>query len=551
MFVSVIRPKIKLYLLMICYLWISILLGHSQTQVDKTVHQTFVEIDFNTVYYPRKAEVQLDSLTNTFDSAETLLYKGYVEFIEAQLLFNQMEVDSSLYYVEDAIAYFASKEDKLWLSKCQFLLGKIAETTGLYEQAKINYYETIKLAEGVDESGVGSAYIGVARCKMTLFEEYDEDVKQGIGILKKNPREEVRSYADFMEQFFRLTEPDTPDKLNAIAKEYIEKQVYDMAVSVYKIVASSYHAQQRYDSAHLYCDKAIEISETNNVGQLILPALYQFKGMLYFKQKKFTVAEVYFGRSLDLYAKYNQPNRMLYTYNYLHQIDEAQNNYKKAYLNLHEYIDLVEKTTSSEKIRMAKVLEINNKVDMMKSQLAQLKVEKRASEFMLYLVLLITAIVLVGAGIYVYMYQKSKKAKIEELNKEFHNLLIGIGEKQLLEHRLNVPSQKKSGVFTNPAKVFNANGLGEGELSDNFDSCYMETIGLLTGAFPQLTRTEVRYAVMICLKLPMEVISKVQNVQPASIRKAKQRIRTKLDIGDNLDIFLQKHLEKLLSNITQ
>ena len=551
MFVSVIRPKIRLSLLTLCFLWISILLGHSQTQVDETVHQTFAEIDFNAIYYPEKARKQLDAIIETFASDDTLFYKGYVEYLEAQLLYNQMEVDSSLYYVEDAIAYFAGKEDKFWLSKCQFLLGKIAETTGLYEQAKINYYETIKLAEGVDESGVGAAYIGVARCKMTLFEEYREDVKKGVGILKKSPNKEDHLYADFMEQYFRLGEPDVPDKLNSIANKYIEKQDYDRAVSVYKIVASSYHAQQQYDSAHYYCDKAIEISETRNVGKLILPALFQFKGVLCFKQEKYNAAKVYFGMSLDLYAKNNQPNRMLFTYNYLHQIDQVQNNYKEAYLNLHEYIDLVEKTTSSEKMRMAKVLEINNKVDMMKSQLAQLKIEKRASEFMLYLVLLITAVLLVGAGIYVYMYQKSKKAKIEELNKEFHNLLIGIGEKQLLEHRLNVPSQKKSGVFTYPVKVFNANGLGEGELSDNFDSCYMETIGLLTGAFPQLTRTEVRYAVMICLKLPMEVISKVQNVQPASIRKAKQRIRAKLSVDDNLDVFLQKHLEKLLSNIAQ
>ncbi len=551
MFVSVIRSRILLYLLTIVFLWVSILPGYTQSLSEISIRETFTKIDFNTIYYPEKAQEQLDSVTNTFSKSENLIYKGYVEYIEAQLFYNQMEIDSSLYYVEDAISYFTSKEDKIWLSRCQFLLGKIAETTGLYEQAKINYYEAIKLGEGEDQAGVGAAYIGLARCKMTLFEEYDEDLKKGVDILRKEKKEEVRLYADFMEQYFRLKQPDTPNKLKELAKKYLDKRVYDRAVNVYKIVASSYYAQLQFDSAHFYCDKAIEISETRNVGKLILPALYQFKGVLYFKQERYRIAEDYFGKSLDLYAQYNQNNRMLFTYNYLHQINVAQNDFKVAYLNLQKYIDLVEKTTSSEKIRMAKVLEINNKVAIMKGQLAQLKVEKKASEFMLYLVLLITAVILVGVGIYVYMYQKSKKAKIEELNKEFHNLLIGIGEKQLLEHRLNAPSQSKSRVHVNTAKVFNINELEEGELGDNFDSCYMETIGLLTGAFPQLTRTEVRYAVMICLKLPMEIISKVQNVQPASIRKAKQRIRVKLNIDDNLDIFLQKHLERLLSNLAQ
>ncbi len=549
MFISVIRSRCLLFLLIIGFLFINRLTAYSQQQNEESIQKIFTEIDFNTIYYPATAREQLDSIIKTFTRDELLLYKGYTEYIEAQLFYVQMEIDSSLHYVEDAITYFTAKEDMVWLSRSQFLLGKIAETTGLYEQAKINYYESIKLSEGVDETRVGAAYIALARCKMTLSEDYKEDMERGVSILRRSRKKEEHLYADFMEQYFRLVEPDAPNKLNSIANKYIEKQLYDWAVSVYKIVASSYHAQQQYDSAHYYCDKAIDISETYHVGKLILPALYQFKGMLYYKQEKYNIAEVYFGKSLDLYAQYNQPNRMLYTYNYLYKIDEAQNNFKKAFKNLHKYIDLVEKTSSSEKVRLAKVLEINNKVEMMKGQLAQLKVEKKASEFMLYLVLLITTVVLLGVGIYVYLYQKSKKAKIEELNKEFHNLLIGIGEKQLLEHRLNAPSQNKIKVNSFGTKMFNTNGLGEDELSDNFDSCYMETIGLLTGAFPELTRTEVRYAVMICLKLPMEIISKVQNVQPASIRKAKQRIRTKLNIDDNLDVFLQKHLENLISNL--
>ncbi|SMO54053.1 hypothetical protein SAMN06265379_102359 [Saccharicrinis carchari] len=543
--------RFKIHLFLFVFLSAIAFASYGQQSDNEVVLNAFSEMDFNTVYYPQKASLQLDSIINSFNNSEKLTYKGHIEYIRAQLFYNQMEVDSSLYYVEDAISYFTDEEDKEWLARCQFLLGRIAETTGLYEQAKINYYETIKLSETSEERMVGFAYIAVARCMMTLSEDYEAEVIKGVEILKESPHEEVQLYADFMEQYFRLMEPDTPGKLNVIANKYLDKKVYNRAVNVYKIVASSYHAQQEYDSAHLYCDKAIQISEEYNVGHLILPALYQFKGVLYFKQKKYKTANDFFDMSLDLYAKFNQHNRMLYTYNYLHQIDLAQNDYKKAYSNLHKYIDLVEKTTSSEKIRMAKVLEINNKVGLMKGQLAQMKIEKKASEFMLYLVLLITAVILVGVAIYVYLYQKNKKAKIEELNKEFHNLLIGIGEKQLLEHRLSTPSQSKKRSTSRLTKELNVNGMSEEDLSDNFDSCYMETIGLLTGAFPQLTRTEVRYAVMICLKLPMEVISKVQNVQPASIRKAKQRIRTKLNVSCNLDIYLQQHLEKLLADLAQ
>ncbi len=540
----------RLYsLLAIAFLLFRCLSVDSQEVVREDMDHVFSKIDFNSIYYPIKAKEQLDSVKRAFSSEQSLMYNGYLDYIHAQFLYNEMKVDSSLHFVEKAISYFASKEDKIWLSRCQFLLANIAETTGLYEQAKINCYEAIKLGEGLDETIVGVAYLAVARCKMALSEEFESEVIEGVSILKQNKNFEVRMYADFMEQYFRLKELDVPEKLNLLATKYLEKDMYDRAVNVYKLIASSYHSQVQYDSAHVYCDRAIDISEEDDVGHLILPALYQFKGVLYFKQQKYNIADVYFSKSLELYKEYNQSNRMLYTYNYLHQIDIAKSNYRQAYFNLQEYIDLVEKTTSSEKIRMAKVLEINNKVDLMKSQLVQLKVEKKASEFMLYLVLVITVVVLAGVGVYVYLYQKSRKAKIEELNKEFHNLLIGIGEKQLLEHRLIASTHTTEITKRQEPKVFVSNGVEDGDISGNFDSCYMETINLFTGSFPQLTKTEVRYAVMICLKLPIEVISKVQNVQPASIRKAKQRIRAKLNVDDNLGDFLQEFREKQISDL--
>ncbi|MGQ1784179.1 MULTISPECIES: tetratricopeptide repeat protein [unclassified Saccharicrinis] len=525
----------------------------SQALEGDGIDEVFARIDFNTIYYPEKAKLQFDSVMFYMDTKQMVEYEGYVDYIKAQLYYGNMQVDSSLAYVENALSYFTNSENNRWLARCQFLLGNIAESTGLYEQAKINYYETVKLEVDQSKMTEGAAYIAIGRCKMALGESFKDEIDKGIHLLQEASEIEVRLYADFMEQYFRINAPDAPEKLNSIANEYINRKLYDRAVSVYKILASSYHAQLQFDSAHVYCDKAIEISEGNSVGKLILPALYQFKGMLYFKQEKFNIADVYFSKSLKLYEQNYQSNRMLYVYNYLHQIDKAKGNYSKAYENLQQYIDWVEKTSSSEKVRLAKVLEINNKVDLMKSQLVQLKIEKKASEFMLYLVMVVTLVILAGVGVYIYLYQKSKKAKIEELNKEFHNLLIGIGEKQLLQHRLNNTKGRvdRHSLHLESFDIVGRgdNGSDDSELSSNFDSCYLETINLFTEAFPQLTRTEIRYAVMICLRLPMEIISKVQNVQPASVRKAKQRIRTKLNVIDSLEDYLQEFREKQISDL--
>jgi tetratricopeptide (TPR) repeat protein len=521
----------------------------SQRDYDNVdVDELFSVLDFKSAYYPEEAKMDLDSLLKHTSEVQFDSYVGYVDYMKAQFLFLDLDLDSSLVYLEKAISIFTVAENKNWLCKSQFLLGQIAETTGLYEQAKINYYESIALNSN-DSDYLGFAYVGLARCKQILEESFSEELELGVHVLKSSAKKEVRLYGDFMNQLFDLKSTTVPDKLSKIALEYFNLGLYERSAGVYKVIASSYFAQMEIDSAHVYCDKAIELCEQKRVGDFILPALYQFKGVLYFQQELYNVAEVYLARSVELYKSHNQNNRLLYTYSYLHQINKAKKNFSKAYDDLKEYQHLLNETTSYEKIRMAKVLEINNKVDVMKSQLAQLKIEKKASEFMLYLVLVVTIVILAGVGIFFYLYQKNKRKKIDELNKEFQNMLIGIGEKQLLEHRLNKNVSREVIVGSNSISSEHVDLMGESDNVDDFDTCYTETISLFTTSFPQLTRTEVRYAVMICLRLPVEVIAKVQNVQPASIRKAKQRIRTKLNIGDNLEEYLQEFREKKIADL--
>lgn len=513
------------------------------------VDEVFSKIDFKSTYYPKEAKAELDTMLLSTSESEFNKYEGYVDYIKAQMLYFKLNNDSSLIYVEKAISIFTITENSKWLAKCELLLGQIAEVTGLYEQAKINYYNVISLLSyELNSDDVGFAYVAISRCKKALEEDYEEDLSRGVTLLAKSSFEEIRLFGSFMGQLFDLAQKDVPSNLLIVAESYLKLNLYERAANVYKFIASSYLAQQEYDSAHVYCDKALGLCEEKNIGNLIIPALYQFKGVLYFKQESFNVSEFYFTKSIALYEKYNLYNRMIYAYDYLHQIDVARNNYSKAYQDLIEYQTLLQKTTSYEKIRLAKVLEVNNKVELMKRLVSQLKLEKKASEFMLYLVVFITIVILGGVGIYIYIYQKNKKARIEELNKEFHNLLIGIGEKQLLEHRLN---KKVKEVSVSKSIDLHVIPPGSADIADSFDSCYFETINLFTSSFPQLTQTEVRYAVMVCLKLPMEVIAKVQNVQPASIRKAKQRIRIKLKIEDNLENYLQEFREKLILTLSK
>jgi len=520
---------------------------HGQKEKFHELEHFFLQLEFKSSYYPQKAKQELNLLLKESSDKDLTRYTPHIEFIKAQFYFNDLQMDSSLNHLEKSISYFSSEENKLWLAKSQLLLGQIAEVSGLFEQAKINYYESLKLFKGFEDDNIGLAYCGIARSKKALHEIYDEDLDRGIDVLKVSKHEEIRLFGEFMQCWDILKEEVAPQRLNDLAKKYIERGLYERAVNVYKILASRYFAKKQISQAVESCDKAIDLSKTYEVGELIIPALYQFKGVLMYHKDKLALSQDYFEKAISLYKSHGQENRIPYALDYLHKIELKKENYQMAYKYLDEYNKINKEIIVSDKIRLAKVLEVNNKVELMKSQLAQLRVEKKASEFMLYLVIVITIAILGAVSVYVYLYQKNKKAKIEELNKEFHNILIGIGEKRLLEHRLK-DKLKANDLINMDIKTDTINGVSE--MADSFDSCYMETINLFTDAFPQLTKTEVRYSVMMCLKLPVEVIAKVQNVQPSSIRKAKQRIRTKLDVDGNLENYLQEYREKQISDLS-
>ncbi len=532
--------KVVLFVLVFFVMSIFVMNAQGKGQNRET---TFCSVEFNSHYYPQKAQRQIDSLKVNIPKDQISNYQGYFDLIHAQLMSQTSGADSVLNYMESAISFFTLHKNDLWLARCYFHMGEIAEVSGMFEQAKINFYDVISLIGNQHSEVVGLAYLGVGRCKNALQEKVDDEFSIGISVLEKSNRLEYRLYAEVMKAYKKLKDKDTPTNLLPIAKVYDDLGLLKRVVSTYKLIASSYKAQQKYDSAHYYCDKAISVCEYYKIGNQFLPALYQFKGVLYYSQKYYTDAKVFLLKSLDLYNENNQQNRSVYALNYLHEISYLENDYEKAYEYLSKYQYLNEKEASSEKVNQAKVLEINNKVSLLRRRLAKLKADRRASELFFYLIIIFITAVLGVVILYFINYQKRKKKLIDELNKEFNNLLMGIGEKQLLEHRLSIQNQQKVQM------AFEKNQIPESDLGHSFDSCYMETINMFTESFPSLTKTEVRYAVMLCLKLPVEIIAKIQNVQPSSIRKAKQRIRTKLDISDNLDQYLQNYREKQISEV--
>lgn len=78
---------------------------------------------------------------------------------------------------------------------------------------------------------------------------------------------------------------------------------------------------------------------------------------------------------------------------------------------------------------------------------------------------------------------------------------------------------------------------------DNVDKVNQEFYNSLTAKHPELTSGERELCGMLKLKLSGKEIANIRNVNPKSISKAKQRLRKKLELGLNADLY--DYMEKI------
>ncbi|WP_289053269.1 helix-turn-helix transcriptional regulator [Carboxylicivirga marina] len=121
---------------------------------------------------------------------------------------------------------------------------------------------------------------------------------------------------------------------------------------------------------------------------------------------------------------------------------------------------------------------------------------------------------------YIINRNKKRQLKIKAKNKDLHNLVVGINEKLRMQKRIGIEHDSISNHKKNKLT-----------LSENFDLCYQESYQAILNEYPQLTKADARYALMFALGMSTEAICQIQSVQSSTVRKAKSRVREKLNLS--------------------
>jgi tetratricopeptide (TPR) repeat protein len=328
----------------------------------------------------------------------------------------------------------------------------------------------------------------------------------------------------------KLNDPQTPERLKVIAQEYAQLGLNNKEGGIYKTLAKLFLYSNHLDSAGFYIDKSLQHLSNDFPGASLIPASTHFKGMVYFHKKDYKNAQLYFNNALQLYDQFGQKGHKYHALKFLHRIDMINGDYKAAYNHISKENKNYNETRNREKQRMAKVAETTLHIGLMKEELVKIKYSKHINTLVFSCIVLFV----IMTSVFMYFRHRIKQRKLKEKQRIMTSLLSGLGEKRHLLNRLELAENISNVTPTQSIKT-----------TDNFDQCFTETILHFQQKFDKLSSLEVRYAVMIGMGMPNTIIAEINNVQAPSIRKVKQRIRSKICM--NTDCNLEQYFSQYIA----
>ncbi len=463
-------------------------------------------------YQPQLVEQSVDSLAHQMAAQDDHSLTGQMAFLCAFMEYHKGNIEQAATYLEKSLVDYTLQRNRMGQAKCYMLLGFIAEGAGFYEQAKINFYHTINLLVDRPCKERGLAYLGVARCKKNLNDSFSAESAVGIFELEATGEREFQLYADFSTFIFGVQDAEAVTKLKQTARAFLNLGLLNNAANAYKQLSLHYMEINRLDSAMSFIDQAIALYDDKYSQVSLVPGFYQNKGILYRRQGNLTMARESYTKALSLYDAYGKIGMRYYALKGLSEVEALEGNYQSALSYQTDAFNSYKLDQSKEKQFMGKVAELDLKILEMNRRMEDVKHKIMQ---LLALVFVLSACFL-AAFMFVKNRNQKRVAREQERIRNYQNMLIMQGEKKMMAEKMQTTPRQVEIPITASMGM------------DNFCDCYRETIGQVAMDFPSLSKNETIYAVMFALNLSSDIIAEMQNIQPDTLRKVRQRIRLKL-----------------------
>ena len=418
-------------------------------------------------------------------------------------------------------------------------LGNIHSDLSNTDKALEYYKKSLELKIELNQKNrLPAAYnnIGLIYSKMNQHKLAIEYLNKSADIAKEieDPRSESRAYTNIGAEFTRQEEFNKALQfLNQSIQ--IKKGINDQdgLASAYLYRGENYLKTRQYNKAISDCSLSLQKAETSGAANLQKEASKCISLSLE-KQGKHQQALTY-------YKRFNLMSDSLFNKNKAQEITRNEMNYQ------------FEKQQLADSIAFHK---------LQTSQQVAYERELNSQHKKFYITLIVSLLIIAFMGILYWRYKQNLKLKglenqllnseIEFKKKDLTNLAINISDNQdWAESLAEKLEQMKSSTGRKRAKELEEietevkNKIWVNKQNDEFynkiDELSSSFYHRLNAQFEGLTKTEIRMCTLIKLDLNTKQIATLQNINPASVKLSRNRLRKKLNLSadDDLNAFLR------------
>lgn len=415
------------------------------------------------------------------DAPEYQLEKADVLSEIARVETNLANYDNAIKFHKEAATIYGAKNDKNFLAQSLSNLGDNYNILKAYDKAEKTLTEALMLArevnnpviEGFALKQLGTTYMGL------------------------NKTEKSRYY---LEQAMNIGEK--------------HNRVLDV-IQVSYLISQNYNDNNNTAMALKYANKAIHLSDSVDIPLNLLKSL-ELRSLIYKKRNQYELA-------LEDHTRFKFIQDSIYLIEKSKQIEELKTIYE----------------TEKKELQIAK----------QETEISLLEQEARVNNLQRILLSggLILSLLLFGLGYYA-IRQKMKRNRLE---KEHVKAELDFKKKELTTHALHLA--KKNEVLENlkqQAKAFKATSREEKGYQEliktiNFDqhddrnwdnfTQYFEQVHKdfsmnVKTKYPEVTKNELRLMALLKMNMSSKEIATILNISADGIKKARQRLRKKMDL---------------------
>jgi hypothetical protein len=272
---------------------------------------------------------------------------------------------------------------------------------------------------------------------------------------------------------------------------------------IYSNLALAYYETNMDDSTEYYAWKSIAINKTEKMRNLSFPS-FAILGDVYKRQHQYEKALQYYHQAEQIKDYVNYRN-----------INVLYNNMIDLYKKVNDTGNINKYTAELEKLNLAIEENKNNSLSKMIDNMEN-KDQKKDFYF-----IIITTILSIGGIVMIGIIFRKKKILIQQEKMS----------QQYLEKEF--PNQNKQSYYDLIEIVKNNNSA----FFPTFQEVFPDFAKKLLDINPKIVQSEIEFCALLKLNLSTKEIARYKFIEPKTVQNKKYRIRKKLNIPDNMDIY--------------